>query len=414
MSHDLLVNVEGVSKKFCRRLKRSLWYGVQDTISDLLARENPAPELRREEFWAIDGISFQLRRGECVGLIGRNGAGKSTLLKMLNGLIKPDRGRIEMRGRVCALIELGAGFNPVLTGRENIYINGAVLGLSRSEIDSKIDDIIDFAEVGDFIDAPVRSYSSGMHVRLGFAVATALEPDVVLLDEVLAVGDENFQAKCYNRIGKLLARAAVIFVSHDSYQITKICDRAILLRNGQIELSGPPGEVLSVYASENPGQPKEPLNLVGDEVLDARICRVSPEVGYGGKLKISLEVNIATQTKCDQAYLNIIDDAENVHAQVILSGLYGELPPGITRFTISVGPLHLTKGRFYGNLYMFSSGGKETLIHLRNCLEFSGDGPHSRGPTYYPLSEVERSRESPNEPLDARGVALMEANRSGE
>src|SRR5262245_19344614 len=139
---DVLIRVENVSKKFCRRLKRSLWYGVQDAIGDLLGLDSSAQDLRRQEFWAVDDVSFEVRRGYCLCLIRRNGSGKTTLLKMLNGIIKPDRGRIEMRGRVGALIALGAGFNPILTGRENIYINGAVLGLSRSEIDRKMDDII--------------------------------------------------------------------------------------------------------------------------------------------------------------------------------------------------------------------------------------------------------------------------------
>ena len=331
MSDDVLVRVEGVSKKFCRRLKRSLWYGVQDSIGDLLGLDSSTQELRREEFWAVNDVSFELRRGECLGLIGRNGAGKTTLLKMLNGLIKPDRGRIEMHGRVCALIALGAGFNPILSGRENIYINGAVLGLSRSEIDRKINDIIDFAEVGDFIDAPVQSYSSGMHVRLGFAVATALEPDVLLLDEVLAVGDANFQAKCYQQIGTLLTRAAVIFVSHNAYQVTRVCDRAILLRSGRNDMCGAPVEVLTVYNSDNGRQIKERLSLMASEVLDARISWVSPEIVYGGKLKILVEINAARSTRCDQAYLNIVDHAERVHAQVILGGLHGDLLCGLTR-----------------------------------------------------------------------------------
>ena len=172
MTEDVLIRMEGVSRRFCHSLKRSLWYGVQDTFYDLLGRDISTQKLRHNEFWAVDDVSFELKRGECLGLVGRNGAGKTTLLKMLNGLIKPDRGRIVIRGRLGALIALGAGFNPVLTGRENIYINGAVLGLSRKEIDREIDGIIDFAEIGDFIDAPVQSYSSGMHVRLGFAVAT--------------------------------------------------------------------------------------------------------------------------------------------------------------------------------------------------------------------------------------------------
>ena len=212
MSGDVQVRVEFVSKKFCLDLKRSLCYGFLYDVSDLLGRHGSEQNLRRGEFWAVNDVSFELRRGECLGLIGRNGAGKTTLLKMLAGLIKPDRGRIEMRGRVGALIALGAGFNPILTGRENIYVSGAVLGLRKKEIDAKYNDIVDFAEIGASIDAPVHNYSSGMQVRLGFAVATAIQPDILLLDEVLSVGDAQFRAKCFQRIGKILSRSAVIFL----------------------------------------------------------------------------------------------------------------------------------------------------------------------------------------------------------
>lgn len=238
MKNDLLINVEGVSKKFCRDLKRSLWYGVQDTVADLLGRDGASIGLRQDEFWAVDNVSFELRRGECLGLIGRNGAGKTTLLKMLNGLIKPDRGRIEMRGRVGALIALGAGFNPILTGRENIYVNGAVLGLSKREIDAKYDEIVGFAEIGDFVSAPVQSYSSGMQVRLGFAVATALQPDVLLLDEVLAVGDAAFRAKCYQRIAEIRSNAALILVSHNMEQIAQACSSVVVLAGGRLVHNG--------------------------------------------------------------------------------------------------------------------------------------------------------------------------------
>ncbi|MEI8078291.1 MAG: ATP-binding cassette domain-containing protein, partial [bacterium] len=157
---DVLVSVDQVSKKFCRSLKKSLWYGVRDVASEILGGNQRERELRTGEFWAVKDVSFELKRGECLGLIGRNGAGKTTLLRMLNGLIKPDHGRITMRGRIGALIALGAGFNPVLTGRENIYVNGSVLGLAKREIDEKIGEIIDFAEIGEFIDTPVQNYSS--------------------------------------------------------------------------------------------------------------------------------------------------------------------------------------------------------------------------------------------------------------
>ncbi|NEQ33593.1 MAG: ATP-binding cassette domain-containing protein [Leptolyngbya sp. SIO4C5] len=155
---ETLIQVDGVSKKFCRDLKRSLWYGLQDISGEMLCREDSRDALRKEEFWALKDISFELKRQECLGLIGKNGAGKTTLLKLIHGLIKPDQGQITLRGRMSALIALGAGFNPILTGRENIYVGASVLGLNKAEIDQKIDEIIDFAEIWDFIDTPVQSY----------------------------------------------------------------------------------------------------------------------------------------------------------------------------------------------------------------------------------------------------------------
>ncbi len=238
MSDEALVKVEGVSKKFCRSLKRSLWYGVQDVGSELIRRVGDQDTLRKNEFWAVNDISFELKRGECLGLIGPNGAGKSTLLKMLNGLIKPDRGRIRMRGRVGALIELGAGFSPILTARENIYVNGSVLGFSKKEIDRKFDDIVEFAELEKFVDTPVQNFSSGMKVRLGFAIAAQMEPDVLIIDEVLAVGDVGFIAKCFGFISQLLPTCAVIFVSHSMPNISRICSRVLAIDGGRAVYDG--------------------------------------------------------------------------------------------------------------------------------------------------------------------------------
>jgi ABC-type polysaccharide/polyol phosphate transport system ATPase subunit len=242
MNDDVLVRVDNVSKRFCRSLKKSLWYGLQDLGSELgghrhgggvgLPQSSADVALRKDEFWAVKDVSFELRRGECLGLIGRNGAGKTTLLKVLNGLIKPDTGRIEMRGRVGALIALGAGFNPVLSGRENIYINASLLGFSSPKTKSLVDEIVEFSGLSEFLDTPVQSYSSGMQVRLGFSIAAHQDPDILILDEVLAVGDKSFRVKCLNKILEIKRRAAVLFVSHAGEQLARVCNKGLLLEKG--------------------------------------------------------------------------------------------------------------------------------------------------------------------------------------
>lgn len=252
---DVLVRVDKVGKRFCRDLKKSLWYGMKDVASELLPTKNSniqksGDSLRDDEFWANKDISFELRRGECLGLIGHNGAGKTTLLKMLNALIKPDEGTIEMRGRVGALIALGAGFNPILTGRENVYIAGSVLGLSKKEIDAKYDEIVEFAETEEFMDTPTQNYSSGMQVRLGFAVASSLEPDILIIDEVVAVGDVGFRTKCYYKINQLREKAAVIFVSHNMSQVARLCGKSILLKQGKVSYLGETSRAIDEYNAQ--------------------------------------------------------------------------------------------------------------------------------------------------------------------
>jgi lipopolysaccharide transport system ATP-binding protein len=245
---DTLVKVEGVSKKFCRSLKRSLWYGVRDVGSELFGRSGGHDTLRTEEFWALRDISFELKRGETLGLIGHNGAGKTTMLRMLNGLIKPDQGRITVRGRMQALIALGAGFNPVLTGRENVYVNASVLGIPKAEIERRFDQIVDFSGIEEFIDTPVQSYSSGMTVRLGFSVAAHLEPDVLLVDEVLAVGDLAFKTKCQVRIQEMRGTGvAIVLVSHNLHTISHVCSRAITFEKGRMLYDGDTETAVDIY-----------------------------------------------------------------------------------------------------------------------------------------------------------------------
>ncbi len=236
--NDTVVKVESVSKKYCRTIKHTMLYGATDLTRSFLGLNQHTERLRNGEFWAVDDLSFELKRGECLGFVGPNGSGKSTLLKMLSGIFMPDKGKIEIQGRVGALIEVGAGFHPMLTGRENIYINGSILGLSKKEIDRKFDDIVDFAEIGEFIDAPVKHYSSGMYVRLGFAIAAQMEPNVMLIDEVLAVGDVGFRAKCFNAISRISKNAAIVLVSHAMPQVARVCNSICVMNHGKTVYHG--------------------------------------------------------------------------------------------------------------------------------------------------------------------------------
>jgi lipopolysaccharide transport system ATP-binding protein len=237
MKKNVVIKVERVSKKFCKKINQTIQYGLLDIGKNILGIEGNANILRKEEFWALNNVSFEIKKGETLGIIGANGSGKSTLLKLLNGIMMPDKGKITVKGKVGALIAIGAGFHPMLTGRENIYINGTILGMSRKEIDRKFDEIIDFADIGDFLDTPVKNYSSGMYVRLGFAVAVHSEPDILLVDEVLSVGDVDFQKKSLQKMQEIAkSDKVVIFVSHNLESISSFTQRAIYLKNGQVQL----------------------------------------------------------------------------------------------------------------------------------------------------------------------------------
>jgi ABC-type polysaccharide/polyol phosphate transport system ATPase subunit len=245
---DMVVSVRGVSKKYCRSLKQGIRYGLMDLARNTVGLEARARDLRPGEFWAVNDVSVEVQRGEVLGIVGKNGSGKSTLLKLLNGIFMPDGGEIEVHGRVGALIEVGAGFHPMLTGRENIYVNGAILGLSRRELDDRLESIIEFSGVRDFIDTPVKFYSSGMYVRLGFAVAAHMQPDVLLIDEVLAVGDAAFHAKCYAALSRLRqSGTAIIVVSHNMVELQRICTRCVWMKDGRVAAEGSPARTISEY-----------------------------------------------------------------------------------------------------------------------------------------------------------------------
>mgnify|MGYP006274716643 CR=1 FL=1 len=255
MNEQPRISVEGISKKFCRSVRQSLKYGITDSFKYVLGNTNHDKctvekeiILRPNEFLALDNISFNLFKGEALGIVGSNGAGKTTLLRIINKLIYPDKGRVTINGRVSALIALGTGFNPILTGRENIFINGSVLGMSSREIKSKLEEIISFSGLEDSIDMPVQSYSSGMQVRLGFAVATAITPDILIADEILAVGDREFKDKCYSRIQKCKDDGAtILFVSHAEESVRFLCDKCLYLKSGIPIMLDTPDRVFRAY-----------------------------------------------------------------------------------------------------------------------------------------------------------------------
>ena len=248
-----IVRVENLSKQYrlgakgasYETLRESLVNGLRAPFQRL-ARRNGSRN--RETIWALKDVSFEVAPGEVLGVIGRNGAGKSTLLKVLSRIIEPTTGRAELFGRVSSLLEVGTGFHPELTGRENIYLNGAILGMDRNEIARKFDEIVAFAQIEDFLDTPAKRYSSGMYLRLGFAIAAHLEPDILLLDEVLTVGDAAFQAKCLQKIKDAsLEGTTVLFVSHNVYSVEQLCDRAFHIHSGQLQDDGTPETVISNY-----------------------------------------------------------------------------------------------------------------------------------------------------------------------
>ncbi|MFC2166916.1 polysaccharide ABC transporter ATP-binding protein [Acidobacteriota bacterium] len=235
METEIAIDVEHVSKKYCKSQKRSMIYGMQDITRNTFGFSSKPEKLRNSEFWAVDDVSFEVKKGESLGIIGPNGAGKTTLLKMLNGIFWPDKGKITIKDKVGALIAVGAGFHPMLSGKDNIFINGAVLGMSKSEINKKFDSIVDFADIGDFLNSPVRFYSSGMFVRLGFSIAVHCEPDVLLVDEILAVGDIEFQNKCINKIGELMSNGTTIaLVSHNLVYVRRVCEKCLWIDSGKI------------------------------------------------------------------------------------------------------------------------------------------------------------------------------------
>ena len=303
MNEAEILKVVGLSKKYTRGLRESLRNGLADIGHELLPWRTQPAGLRRGEFWALKDISFSLGRGDSLAIIGANGAGKSTLLKVISGLLRPDAGEVRLRGRVRALIELGGAFNPVLSGRENLYVQGALHGYGRRDLEDTIEAIIAFAELEDSIDMPVQQYSDGMRARLGFAAAINLEPDILLVDEVLAVGDIGFQNKCLRFFrGFVDGGGSLVFVGHASHQVQAACKSAVVLSRGEIAFRGTAVDAIDFFVNKagslntpQPGMVAVPARTESD----ARILGVAirnnegrPEITMGSEVLIELDCDI--------------------------------------------------------------------------------------------------------------------------
>ena len=315
-----------------------------------------------EEFWALKDVSFELKRGEVLGVIGRNGAGKSTLLKILSRITEPTRGRAVIRGRVASLLEVGTGFHRELTGRENIYLNGAILGMTRAEITSKFDEIVDFAEVERFLDTPVKRYSSGMYLRLAFAVAAHLEPEILVIDEVLAVGDAAFQKKCLGKMQNVAeAGRTVLFVSHNLPAVVDLTSRALLIEQGQVKGNGPSRQIVSQYIHMMQAAVGESNDLSAFrktyrrsgyvDIASVRVCGAAlgtATLEYGQNLKIDVELIV--QRPVVEGSINIVVVTEQLEPVTALasadSDFFYALPPGRHTIHCNAGVLPLIPGDY--------------------------------------------------------------------
>ena len=409
--NDFAIRAEGLGKKYQIGRKAAR----HDSLRDALASALTAPlrnlrDIRRigsasddaDTFWAFRDVSFELRHGEVLGVIGRNGAGKSTLLKVLSRITEPSAGRAAIRGRVGSLLEVGTGFHPDLTGRENLFLNGAILGMDRAYVERRFEEIVEFAGVAKFIDTPVKRYSSGMYLRLAFAVAAHLEPDILIVDEVLAVGDAQFQKKCLGKMSSVSKEGrTVLFVSHNLTAVRTLCTRAILLRQGRVVADASASEAVAQYVADvnqNLLEREYPDSALAPQNTSARIRRVaihserdaaSDEIDTATPLLVDIDY----ETKSDDAVVGftlLVHDAENNAVFISISNretrYYGRpMATGTYRTTCRIPPNLLNAGWFTIGLNMFGSNFSDNRFtheilrfEVQDSQEIRGDyfGPY--------------------------------------
>ena len=368
-----------------------MWYGVRDVGTELLGagKDRLPGELRPGEFYAVRNADFQVRQGECVAMIGPNGAGKSTMLKMINGLVKPNAGKISIRGKIGALIELGTGFNPILSGRENIYVNASILGLKRTEVDKIFDEIVDFAELGHVVDDPVKTYSSGMKVRLGFSVAANLKPDLLIMDEILAVGDVGFRMKCFEHLKNLINDGvAILIVSHAVSMLQRVATRGIVFGKGKIVHDGDVQTAGTVYEElvRVVKEEHQPRSGSTDAGRGAKINSVTTLDTDGNKRDefetgetIKLQVEIEADKHVEQGRV-VVALASPIHGVVAAtSTAYQELEldfrPGVHRVTLICEKVPFLVGAYHFNVSLYGPATSDFFHRLTGQAPFRITGP---------------------------------------
>jgi len=368
--------MEHVYKRFRRGEQHD---SLRDLIPSLIkraVRKDRERALEPQEFWVLNDINFGVKKGETLGIIGHNGAGKSTMLKHLSGIMVPTRGSISVNGRLSALIEVGAGFHPDLTGRENVFLNGVILGMTRAEVKRKFDEIVDFAGIEEFIDTPVKRYSSGMFARLGFSVAAHLEPDILVIDEVLSVGDFAFQRKGIEKMRAIAkSGATVIFVSHNLHAVADFCERAILLERGRIIQDGPTDQVIRRYldtASSLAERPAHgPVRILGADISGFRGEKGSFQAGSKARIKVKLEALSATEKLAVviQLFNDDFYDVFHTSSQRLGHAPINLAPQEKAECDFDV-DLHLGPGTYYLGAYLYRYDTQREYDHVFPATSF--------------------------------------------
>lgn len=403
-SPEFAIKVDHVSKKYCKSLKRSMVYGVKDIGRNAFGLSSHSGGLRKDEFWAVDDVSFEIKKGETLGIIGPNGSGKTTLLKMLNGIFWPDKGKITVNGRVGALIAVGAGFHPLLTGRENVYINAAILGMTKEEVDEKYDDIVEFADIGGFLDTPVKFYSSGMFVRLGFAIAIHCEPDILLVDEILSVGDAEFQSKSIRKMQEIMNRGvSIVFVSHNMDAVRRVCNKVIILNHGKLIDRGEPEKMILKYEKDmflSEHEDLEDLNKIAQNKIqrrgtgEAKITKVDilDKDGRAKTIfkmgeKIVIQINyFASQRIHRPIFLVGISDSNGtycVEADSEKDGFNPDFVSGKGCVKIVFDNFNLASGTYMVSVALRYKGALDYVDILKHALRFYIEGSHHMKGLFY-------------------------------